>query len=1134
MVFGIKGPKELLSTAIANALAEFFEVDASKVESNLLKDAKIVLNQVKLRTQKKEFTQQLHQHGTKAVVVATTTGTVEQVTFSWAWSVGGDSDKKNTSNWVKDATLTIQGLQFKTQLSYGVYDKEGQLATTNNAAAEKATRILRERRKSKEKLEALKKEGKLEAYIRSEMEQIIDALTLRVTDFEFTLCLPSIASSDGAEISVGGHTVEVVSLGRLRDAQVGGKGSLQQQLTIGSFYMNTIISTTTTLESKTSFPLLSPMSYRAIMTRRSGKRFSSFGTGLEVIGEHLISTNKGQDSGVIFHAGTNQIEVLTQLGKMLLKSSSKPMEEEDKVAEQLESFKTAIDNAEALRIEVEDDSYESLKREILTSSIFVFPIIGISLVLPNETKCTLERFTIEFHADGKVMKLEGADGAGILVNDYEFLATNDGSIDSVKSRWQLDFISSTFLIGPSGSDDSNEVVGETTRIAFIQCRQDILRNIFDGMKQFKEATSDLAETATNSRNKKGVSVKTSPGSKWLVDIQKNVDLRLERALDDPTKKNEWLDMTIEASSMKLPFSASSEIKCKSLNIGPYSNGRFSFCVPTFYQRPGEMSVCMDGDIVFLIESSAIAREIKCLLTSFTQELHIPKKTVSTDLGSFKGLPISIEVPKIRMTIMKPSLQVDVIKVMVEKSTVEVSSISVHSAEGASSSILGIKATSDPQYLQLDVAMVESMKIPGVFSLSLPISNSEFVFQGGELSVKLSSVHGVRLAPKPALREQDERKRGSNTGIYLPFPVSLSIGEIGLNKEIPSKTTKENLKKSKKDNMNNPPKELLDHPFETGRGKSTREHKNLALVNCCKKSKNDQTTEIKKGNLEKSEKETPKKSVKVKTVLLARQLELTVKPSRSMELSDEPKKSSIIDVIVSAEEAQNMILQLTKARVSASINTKNLGEVKNLVFATDESIKIQAGHSTVEWSHMFYRDEKETKEPTRLPNVNIKRLRLIISADFRIIAQKPTVLDIPSFEGDLDTTADDLVEYYSEQVLKKVPGMITKTEVFGANVVDTGLVTYGTYFMQVGAGGVAAGLGAGIGVAVVVGADGLLGAIQAGKESRGGDGYKPGDFVRGLGYTIVKTTKSAGEKRRAKKDGKGAEDHLGDFAVGTGK
>jgi len=1134
MVFGIKGPKELLSTAIANALAEFFEVDASKVESNLLKDAKIVLNQVKLRTQKKEFTQQLHQHGTKAVVVATTTGTVEQVTFSWAWSVGGNSDKKNSSNWVKDATLTIQGLQFKTQLSYGVYDKEGQLATTT-AAAEKTTRILRERRKSKEKLEALKKEGKLEAYIRSEMEQIIDALTLRVTEFEFTLGLPSIASSDGAEISVGGHTVEVLSLGRLRDAQVGGKGSLQQQLTIGSFYMNTIVATPTSPESKTSFPLLSPISYRAIMTRRSGKRFSSFGTGLEVIGEHLLSTNKDQDSGVIFHAGTKQIQVLTQLGKVLLKSSSKPMEEEDKVAEQLESFKTAVDNAEAVRIEVEDDSYESLKREILTSSIFVFPIFGISLILPNETKCTLERFTIEFHADGKVMKLEGADGAGILVNDYKFLTTNDGSIDSIKSRWQLDFISSTFLIGPSRSDDSNEVVDETTRIAFIQCRQDILRNIFDGMKQFKEATSDLAETATNSRNKKGVSVKASSGSKWLVDIQKNIDLRLERALDDPNKKNEWLDMTIETSSMNFPFSASSEIKCKSLKIGPYSNGQFSFCVPSFHQRPGEMSVCMDGDIVFLIESSAIAREIKCLLTSFTQELHHPKTPLSRDLGSFKGLPISIEIPKIRMTIMKPSLQVDVIKVMVEKSTVEVSSISVHSAEGVSSSILGIKATRDPQYLKLDVAMVESMKIPGVFSLSLPISNSEFVFQGGELSVKLSSVHGVRLAPKPALQEQDERKRGSNTGVSLTFPVSVSIGEIELNKEIPSKTTKENLKKkSKKDSMNNPPKELLDHPFETGRGKSAREHKNLALVNCCKKSKNDPTKEIKKENLEKSEKETPKKPVKVKTVLLARQLELTVKPSRSMELSDESKKSSIIDVIVSAEEAQNMIVQLTKARVSASINTKDLGEVKNLVFATDESIKIQAGHSTVEWSHMFYRDEKETKEPTRLPNVNIKRLRLIISADFRIIAQKPTVLDIPPFEGDLDTTADDLVEYYSEQVLKKVPGMMTKTEVFGANVVDTGLVTYGTYFMQVGAGGVAAGLGAGIGVAVVVGADGLLGAIQAGKESRGGDGYKPGDFVRGLGYKIEKTTKSAGEKRRAKKDGKGSEDHLGDFAVGTGK
>jgi hypothetical protein len=51
MVFGVKGPKTLLASAIAEFLAEFFLVDPTKIESNLLVDAKIVLNHVQLRPQ---------------------------------------------------------------------------------------------------------------------------------------------------------------------------------------------------------------------------------------------------------------------------------------------------------------------------------------------------------------------------------------------------------------------------------------------------------------------------------------------------------------------------------------------------------------------------------------------------------------------------------------------------------------------------------------------------------------------------------------------------------------------------------------------------------------------------------------------------------------------------------------------------------------------------------------------------------------------------------------------------------------------------------------------------------------------------------------------------------------------------
>ena len=45
----LKGPKAILSSAIAEALGEHFIVDTAQIESNLLRDTKIVLRDVLLR-----------------------------------------------------------------------------------------------------------------------------------------------------------------------------------------------------------------------------------------------------------------------------------------------------------------------------------------------------------------------------------------------------------------------------------------------------------------------------------------------------------------------------------------------------------------------------------------------------------------------------------------------------------------------------------------------------------------------------------------------------------------------------------------------------------------------------------------------------------------------------------------------------------------------------------------------------------------------------------------------------------------------------------------------------------------------------------------------------------------------------
>ena len=103
------GPKAILSSAISNALAEFFVVDATTIESNLVSDAKISLKNVQLREQVHRLPVNSVGKSTKITI----TGTVESVEFRWAWVVSG-----STESWVKDALLTIRGAKFKAALAH--------------------------------------------------------------------------------------------------------------------------------------------------------------------------------------------------------------------------------------------------------------------------------------------------------------------------------------------------------------------------------------------------------------------------------------------------------------------------------------------------------------------------------------------------------------------------------------------------------------------------------------------------------------------------------------------------------------------------------------------------------------------------------------------------------------------------------------------------------------------------------------------------------------------------------------------------------------------------------------------------------------------------------------------------------
>src|SRR6056300_1306376 len=126
----IKGPKAILSSAIANALAEYFIVNPSQIESNLLSDANITLHNVQLKSTVTTLTA-INSYGGSTVL--TTSGCVDKVTFSWVWSVSRDVSA--TAEWIKNAVLVIEGVKFVCRLEHRDAASERAISKDDTTAA---------------------------------------------------------------------------------------------------------------------------------------------------------------------------------------------------------------------------------------------------------------------------------------------------------------------------------------------------------------------------------------------------------------------------------------------------------------------------------------------------------------------------------------------------------------------------------------------------------------------------------------------------------------------------------------------------------------------------------------------------------------------------------------------------------------------------------------------------------------------------------------------------------------------------------------------------------------------------------------------------------------------------------------
>ena len=436
-----KGPRAILAENIALVLSQHFVLDPKDIESSLLKDARIVLKNTQLR-EKQYKSQDLPN------VVVSIKGVVEEVVFSWRWSLSGASSTQNSSNgyssgsgMVQDVMLSIKGLKVSVGLHAWDTLQESEkdliedfgnasISTSTLTQDDGSTISASSSSSSSSGVSDSEKEGFIQTYV----QQIVDHLTLKIEDFEVDIQV----GKGGPCIIIAGNDLELGTLSAAKSKDTSNANvstQLSQKLSVRLFSVNAKDG-----RSEKVCPLIEPFGYTASVLRTSGVRFQGgIMSGLHVIGlpeEHFDSSGEG----ILFHAGREQLSVLSAFG-MMFAPSGLP---EDTLSTPL--------NEENTNTALQSIGPEQKFNEDCNSTLFELPLPALTFVLPrsqaNETssKITLPSTTVSYRADGKVFNMKGI--SGVKENGNPLIGFGHGG------QWRIDFVERNLHIEDANSSEN--------------------------------------------------------------------------------------------------------------------------------------------------------------------------------------------------------------------------------------------------------------------------------------------------------------------------------------------------------------------------------------------------------------------------------------------------------------------------------------------------------------------------------------------------------------------------------------------------------------------------------------------------------------------------------------------------------
>jgi hypothetical protein len=168
-------------------------------------------------------------------------------------------------------------------------------------------------------------------------------------------------------------------------------------------------------------------------------------------------------------------------------------------------------------------------------------------------------------------------------------------------------------------------------------------------------------------------------------------------------------------------------------------------------------------------------------------------------------------------------------------------------------------------------------------------------------------------------------------------------------------------------------------------------------------------------------------------------------------------------------------KVPKLTVTALLNLNRLDTISHLEVNLDQA-ELRADFASTGWAGPAEpHDFTPQSQPLRLPFARVSQFDLTLKIDGAVVRLSDSKLHCDKFEGKDRTDSADISKHYVGIVKRRIPYLITKTEIVGANIGDSIGMVAGRVAMRSSVVGSVVGIGA---------RDAIGGAITMGKSSRG--------------------------------------------------